>query len=85
LVVITTSAVSESPASVPTVKQLTELMMDVVVASVHEMDYQPVAVVHAVHPPVQVAAVAPLAAVAVGRLGLATELTVVYLFSSMVV
>lgn len=78
LVVITTSAVSESSASVPTVKQLTVLMMDAVVASDHEMDYQPVAVVHAVHPPVQVSP-------GVGILGLASELTVVYLFSSMVV
>jgi len=53
-------------------------MMDAVVASDHEMDYQPVAVVHAVHPPVQVSP-------GVGILGLASELTVVYLFSSMVV
>lgn len=83
MVVITTSAVSESSASVPTVKQLTALMMDVVVASVHEMEFQPVAVVHAVHPPVQVAGETPTAdGVAAG---LATELTVVYLCVSMVV
>jgi hypothetical protein len=58
--------------------------MDVVVASDHKRDYQPVAVVHAVHPPVQVAAVAPLASTLVGSLGLATELTVVYLCVSKV-